>query len=250
MISINILYKLGISILIIQLIKENYNNRNNFKEQIINFMYKGIYLYSKCQVIYKKYVYLYVVSLYNIFNKLKYYSQIEFYDNGILISKSKIHYSQISSYKDIIKTKQLIEPLEYNFIIYSHHEKETCKKNKKCFDKFPNTFNYEKSQIKFLSLQLLYKNQYFPIELISEKYNYYMVDNIIDKKFLFFYLYNKITDIHNINIDIDNFVYKLELIDNNVNVINLDDNDIIIINKDDYTIINNNKKEDNGFIIT
>lgn len=240
MFSINTLYKLCTSLIILKIIKEWYDNPLLYNDYIINILYKFIYLYSKCQIAYNTYFKEYILYMYiimrNFTSNIYLQSQIEFYDNGYLISNKNINNLNLTNNEKIVLLLKSYEPIEYNYIIYSVYDSKTNKVNKKCFNYFPETFECDISNIKFISLLLLYKNLSFHIDLTNKIYNYYIIGNIINKKFLLYYIHNYIQDIG--IFDYNDFVYKLELMDQNVNVIYLDENDEIIINKNDYTIKN------------
>jgi hypothetical protein len=96
--------------------------------------------------------------------------------------------------------------------------------------------NYEVSNIRFILLELKYKENTYKINLKSEESNYYIVNNILDKKFFIYYLNNY--QVCNLTEnDINNITkFDIKLIDHDVNVRELEitDNKFIIIKKDEY----------------
>jgi len=101
------------------------------------------------------------------------------------------------------------------------------------------TICVDKSNVKFLSFNVRYKDNVYEIKLHNEKENFYTINNRIDKDFLKFQLKNMGVDV------CDEFPYKIELIDHNVNIIELDDKHEIIIKKDDYEIVEKDKDKEN-----
>ena len=97
---------------------------------------------------------------------------------------------------------------------------------------------FELSDISFIALYLNYNNVRYHINLKTDKYNYYLVGNIINKLFLQYYI-NTVLNHTNFVID-DTTSYSLELMDHEVNMIYLDIEDAIIIEKNSYHI--NDKK--------
>jgi len=96
--------------------------------------------------------------------------------------------------------------------------------------------NYELSNVRFILLELKYKENTYKINLKNEESNYYIVNNILDKKFFIYYLYNyqlcNFTDD-----DINNITkFDIKLIDQNVKVSELEitDEKFIIIKKHEY----------------
>jgi hypothetical protein len=245
---LNILFKIGISFAFIKFINDIYNNRNDLNNYFINVSYNCIHLYSKLTILFNKHINCYLKSLINIYNKFfNYYSTIEFYDEGVLFRTNYILNSNTSSREQMIELKQNVEPLEYDLIIYSDKDDEDDKINKVCYREFPESFSYEKSNIKFLSLTLIYNKKIIEIDLLNEVSNYYIVNNIINKQFIIYYLLNIKKFCFESLLE---FNYKLELIDHNVNIINLDETDEIVIEQKNYIIKKIKMKEDNGFIIT
>jgi hypothetical protein len=221
------LYQIFICIFTYKCIQEYYNNPDLYKNYVIQILYQIIKFYSKCEIIYNIYLNPHIKKIYYFFYKKDLlYLRIEFFNNGILVNKDIINIK-----KDIYLLKEEYEPENYDLIIYSHYEKQL---NKVCYKHFPTTLNYDVSNITFLSLTLLYKNKHYEIELCNSKYNFYIVNNVIDNIFLLYFIryIKKESDL----INIDDFKYKLVLIDNNVQIYNLDETDKIIIAKLYYSI--------------
>ncbi len=100
------------------------------------------------------------------------------------------------------------------------------------YTNLPTTFDYKISKISFMSVELEHENKIYSINLKNNKYNYYIINNCLNKLFFKYYLKNVLKT--KINTDI--FDYKLSIIDNNVNIITLLPNQYIIIMEDDYQI--------------
>jgi hypothetical protein len=98
---------------------------------------------------------------------------------------------------------------------------------------------FETSDITFIALYLNYNHVRYHINLKTDKYNYYLVGNVINKLFLQYYI-NLILNNVNFVID-DEKVYSLELMDHEVNMIYLDITQSIIIDKTGYHV--NDQKE-------
>jgi hypothetical protein len=100
----------------------------------------------------------------------------------------------------------------------------------------PENWNkpFDLSEITFIALYLNYNNVRYQINLKTDKYNYYLVGNVINKFFLQYYI-NTVLNNNNFTID-DKKSYSLELMDHEVNMIYLDIEDSIIIEKNSYHI--------------
>ena len=127
----------------------------------------------------------------------------------------------------ISDTSHINKKILYNFNLESWNNQ---------FENWNNQF--ELSDISFIALYLNYDNNRYQINLKTNKYNYYLVGNIINKLFLQYYI-STVLNHTNFLID-DTKSYSLELMDHEVNMIYLDIEDSIIIEKNGYHI--NDKK--------
>jgi len=247
-------YKACTSILVIKLLHEN---RFLIEKVLLNILYKGIQLYSKCQIyIIPKLKYLY--ELYNSNSNSNINNYIQYYKNGFFYKKDLIKNVKNSKNNDILEIKNKL----YDFVVYNEYQNKLI--NKVCISIFPFILNtkYEISNIKFLSFSLTIKNLIIDIILKNNIYNYYIVNNIINKTFIYYYLLyinlekNKQIQeiIEKYNININTIKYKINFMDNNVNIINIDEKSEIIIKKDEYLINKNEVLEvieeiDEDFVI-
>jgi hypothetical protein len=247
--------------------------RGEYNDFLGNVLHDTIYMYSKMQIIYNKCwrkisptIYLFsnsvskVLQRYGFLTKNEFTSPIEFYNKGTLINKTTFNYNDLLEKPSVIiqEINKSIDP-PYNFIVYSDCIElgETKKINKICYTNLPNNFIYYISNIKFVGLMISYGNKQDElIELSTNDYNYYIVNNRIDKDFLFYYIKNIMKDDTIKDININDFDYKLTLYDNNAIIKELNKNDVIIIGKDSYEIFSYEKKENynlsenDDFVIT
>jgi hypothetical protein len=220
-------------------------NINYFFNNVISILYNIIHLYSKITILFNKYINCYLKKILDNYNKFfNNYSTIEFYNEGVLFRTNYIFKSNTTCKEKIIELKKIIEPLDYDFIIYSEKDYEMDKINKVFYSHFPQLFDYTISNIKFLSFFLYYNNTSIEIELFNQIYNYYIINNIINKQFIIYYLLN-IKKMKDFSFNcFSEFKYKLQLIDHNVNILHLDETDEIIIEKKNYIIRKIKNKED------
>lgn len=201
---------------------------------------KIMYIFSKAQIKYKQICnFIYntnprLISYLNEYRKLKNQN----IDNVEFILDGKVIY--LTDKEKIVN--HIINIAKEDFIIYSDYDSSNSENvctNKKiitidsnCSD---NDFIYEVSDIKFMLCELYIGDKVYKINLKCDfdKYNYYLVDNIINKKFMIYYLiefYNE-----DFSKSIDKFILKL--IDHNVNKFEIDITDTsnyIQIKKDGY----------------
>jgi hypothetical protein len=223
-----------------------------YNEVLINISYKLLFLYSKSQILFNRvnkdmiticnqflirnpdinnFVER-VKSSYNYFvnktgNKI---NNIEFISNGQVIFETS---------KGIGTDGNMDFPIAYDFIIFSDVDKVTrdnmCvnKKIQKSIE--TNNFSYEISNISFILTEIIIGDKTFKVDFKTKDYNYYVVNNIFNEKFILYFL-NKyysyeITDFQPETIKL----FTLNVIDNNVDTHEFDKNINVQIQKDKYT---------------
>lgn len=236
------IFKSGILIYLLNnYIKYNYPEKH--AEFLIALSFNTIYMVSVVQIKFKK-IHEY---LYKTYPRLKSYldeysrSKFENINNIEFVLDGKVFYS--TNRVNIVN--HIVDIDKKDFIIYSDYVTSTSN-NDNCINKkimitneisTDKEFIYEVSDIKFILCELVVGEKTYKINLKSdiENYNYYLVDNIINKKFIIYYLiefYNE-----DFNLSTDKFILKM--IDHNVNVCEIDitdDSNYIQIKKDNYII--------------
>jgi hypothetical protein len=202
---------------------------------VINLSLKCIYLFSKCQIIRLK-----------LKNQIKDFIETNPYLNKIVheIYKKEItnEICQIKNISIYIKYFTDFSNIEFendknSFYIFSDNINaiNNCV-NKVIFHTQPFIPNYEVSNVTFILLELKFKENAYKISLKNNEFNFYIVNNILDKKFFIYYLYNY--QVCNLTEDDVNNITKfdIKLIDQDVNVRELEitDDKFIIIKKDEY----------------
>lgn len=102
----------------------------------------------------------------------------------------------------------------------------------KCPELKEGKLDYKLSKFAFMMIELEHNNEKYTIELKNDEYNYYIVNNSLNKNFFKYYFKN----ILKAPINYDNFDYTVTIIDHNVNFITLLPEQYIIFNETDYTI--------------
>ena len=105
-----------------------------------------------------------------------------------------------------------LDPFEYDFAIVTH-----CDGRKRIIKHMQDWDNsFEKSEVHFMLIEALFKDKRVKIDLKTEDYNYYLINNRIDDKFIYYFL-KTVKQIDN-----DNFVKEdikdviLSVLDHNV----------------------------------
>lgn len=142
--------------------------------------------------------------------------------NDVVFIKSLVRFSETDE-MDFIKVFQPLGNVNYVRIL----PKEECN----------NLVLLEVSTIKFMLLEIVFNgDDKFKIDLDSEKENYYLVNNVIDKKVLG-YLLNCQHKKNILDEGVDEKNIRIDLLDNNVVSHSIDFDKTIIIRKDGYEII-------------
>ena len=133
---------------------------------------------------------------------------------------------------DIKSIEDLCNDVKYSGIIFVDKNDEMGCINRVFYEKFPESFEYEVSDMKFMGIELEHNDKTHVINLKNNSYNYYIVNNSLNQNFFKYYIKNVIkTDIIE-----DNFDYKITIVDYNVNLITLLPHQYIIIDKNNYHV--------------
>ena len=204
---------------------------NQYKDKMMNISYTLIYLFSKCQILANKTR----IKFNEVINSNQQLKQIV--DN---IYKKKVEPNQI--HKIDTNGDSIMSYYTDNFVyddkcIYIFADNET-KNDTGCVNmvilhKQPLLINYEPSNIYFLLLEVKINDNTYKLDLKTNSYNFYIVDNILDKIFFIHFLKkNQICNIKNV----DMCKVDIKIIDNVVNTkeFEITDDSFIIIKKNDY----------------
>jgi hypothetical protein len=151
--------------------------------------------------------------------------EIEFILNGTVIYSV----SKANIISDVVNF-----PTVYDFIIFSDYNFtiENTYINKKIQKQLlpsETKFDYEESHIKFFLTEIIIGEKTIKVDFKTEYYNFYVVDNIFNDKFILYFL-NKYysSEIKDMNNEIIH-EFKLKIIDNNVETHNYDKNIVLKI---------------------
>ena len=193
---------------------------DNYNRFCLNVMYYSIYMFSKIQHTTNKYIVGPIMSFLNQYS-------ISFNDKNIQF----IYEDEVIC---VTNTKRMLEdiPYLYDFIIYTiKNERNTLKKlihGSPIDDKFV----CEKSNIKFILIEIEFDNVTLKIDFNpNQRDNYYVVGNIFNATFIryllnTYYLVDTLPD-----------EYKLKIIDHSVNWIEVDETKAVKIEMDGYSVI-------------
>lgn len=145
-------------------------------------------------------------------------------DNGNEIKRINVVSEEI--------VKNQCKNISYSGLILLDKNDETGCINRVFYETFPETFEYTKSNVHFVSIELDHGGNSHPISLKNDTHNYYIVNNPLNQNFFKYYLKN----ILKVQIKDDNFDYSIRIIDHNVNFVDLLPHQHIIIEEHDYKI--------------
>lgn len=209
---------------------------------IIKLGYNLLYGFSVCQIQMNKMINMLVPYVKICKKYLK--------DNNILV-EVKVQTLNLIDNNGDINTKFTISDKSYalselcesifdnervsGVVLHDNDNEGKCK-NKIYMEKRPELkegkLDYKLTKFAFMMVELEHNNEKHIIELKNDEYNYYIVNNSLNKNFFKYYLKN----ILKAPINYNNFDYTVTIIDHNVNFITLLPEQYIIFNETDYTI--------------
>ena len=218
--------------------------KNNYPEKynslVTNYGFSLIQMYSKIQIWCNKIassnptiVHL-INQLFKNSHSSMYEPDVEFIRDGyvhLLATKDEL----INEYST--NNKELV----YDFIIYSDYDEDAKIVNKRIFHKIPckDDFLYSPSDIRFILSEVEINDKTIKVEFKTDHYNYYIVNNVINHKFLEYFLKKyhsrEIMDFHEFEKPFHDM--KLKILDHNVDKQEFDLKNTLKINKTDYSKI-------------
>jgi len=212
----------------------------NFLEIIFNGVYQSIYIFSCIELFVEKNINSFLnvkivkKMTQGVSDFLQYHyptqppvQQYMFVEDGnpILVYKS------LKPQLDMIK---LIEPETYDFILRNDYRKEKKWMNYKIiYNNVDEIGDYIVSSVSFLSFVVYYNNKLIDIQLDTKNYNYMIVGNKIDRKFIYYLLKNMDVSVG----DFKNFSYTLQIITSDVNIVQLNSTQEIIIGEKTVSVL-------------
>jgi len=248
--SFNLFLKTGVfTILLNSYLQRRYPAKYN--DIILNISFKLLYVYSNSQIFFNRinkvmivnvnqflsrnptinYFVEQIKSSYNCFvnktgNKI---NNIEFISNGEV---------NLSVSSEMVMKEGTAFPSAYDFILFSDFDnvsRDTTCVNKKILKSIEtNNFSYEISNISFILTEIIIEDKTFKVDFKTKDYNYYVVNNIFNDKFMLYFL-NKYysSEIKDFKLEtIKRFILKV--IDQNVDTHEFNKDMNVKIQKDGY----------------
>jgi hypothetical protein len=214
--------------------------------KLIDFGYNTIYYYSCFQIKFNQFI-AFLLPYFKLLEEWLYNLLLQYN----IVSKKQANtkftriefYNELTNRRDIYTIEKLYNKLEasdidYNsecklFVFYDNFNENPS--NVIWSNVLPSDFNYKLSSVRFMLVQLTYNDVAYPLQLLTDSYNFYVTRNVIDKKFIKYYLTKFLKQ--EIEIDIDKeFTYKLDIIDNDANMVSYNETHSIIIMDNSYEV--------------
>lgn len=215
----------------------------HYDDLLVSVSFNAIYMFSVIQIKLKnvqKYLYMTnprIAELLEIYNKIQIKNNIDYVLDGKIIYST----SRCGSKTDI--------PTIFDFIIYSDYT--STDNNKKILEHITENqddCDYEKSDIKFMLVELKIVDNIYKIDLKTVSFNFYIVGNRFTKQFFKYYLTEILKQNEQIGNDNDS-KWSLKIIDHDVNKVEFDfsdENDHILLEKTGYKLSIANDNSDNS----
>lgn len=208
-------------------------NPQKYENMVLSVSYNTIYLFSKCQILFGK-LSTWVTECINSCPQLK-----AFFTNAPIQNQiCQIRAGNVCVKRYTTDIANYFEHDDASFYLFvdNAHVSESGRINRVVLRSPPFSNNYELSDTRFLLFEVNIHDTFYKINLSGETYNYYIVNNIVDKRFIVYFLkhyrvYNLTDD------DIRNIKsFTVKIIDQNVNVktMEITDEHFITIKKIDY----------------
>ena len=214
-----------------------------YQNFILSTSYNFFYLLSKVQIIFMKF-----------FKKMNKKIEenprlLKMINDFKLVTRSKSDILEMTEYiknGEYVKSDDLSDN-NFDFILYSWFNRENeydCVNNNDCvnkkimYEKNDIVTSSELSEIKFMLIEISIGENNYKIDLKTDRYNFYVVGNVLKKQFFIYYL-KRFLKLNDLIYDKDKI--SIKIIDQNVNIIEFDftdKNENILLEKNGYKLIN------------
>jgi hypothetical protein len=205
---------------------------DKYNEVLVEITYKLIYFYSNCQIILKKrktHIQQFIENKINHYPKFKSVFQKMIYNKNdkntmnieFILDNKTVCIQNILGIKD--------QPLQYDFAIFSEYNIEHDYVNKRIVQKVEDWDNlFQESNVQFFVTEVTINNKVYEkdlknnvnkvikVDLKTEKYNFYLVNNKLDEKFMKYFLTTYYSNIFQ-DIDMNSIGILVTILDQNVN---------------------------------
>jgi len=185
-----------------------------------NLSYNSIYYYSKLQLDFKK--------TQNIVTS--YVKSVPFLNNLLTYMKpNKNIYTYTNINNDLTICSKYNEEQNLDLKIILHYKPDAEK-----ISYIESSHIREQADYKFIMTEITIDDKKFVIHFTTDKYNYLIEYNKLDKDFIYYFLKTHYNDVVK---DLEIEKYRIKIIDHNVNIVEFDNTKTLFINKTDYILL-------------
>jgi hypothetical protein len=213
----------------------------DYENVLVSVSYKAIYLFSKCQILVGK-LSARTMEFINTTPQLKAFLDNIYKKPLVQNQICKIHDGEICAKNYTSHGANYFEAVAADASFYLFVDNENPIDNVDgCVNRVimrgpPFSSKYEMSEVKFILFEIKVHDKFYKINLRGPGYNYYVVNNVLDRNFFLYFLkYYQVYDLT--DDDIRNIKsFEVKTIDQNVIVNNMEitDEHYITIQKTDY----------------
>lgn len=209
-----------------------------YENVLVSVSYKAIYLFSKCQILFGKLT-VRVMEFINSNPQLKAFIDNIYKKPALRNQICKVQDGEVCAKNYTADSANYFEAVAIDASFYLFADNVTAAENGGCVNRVvfrgpPFSSKYELSDVKFILFEIKVGDKFHKINLRGSNYNYYVVNNRLDRNFFIYFL--KHYEICPLTDD-DIKSFEVKTIDQNVNVKNMEitDEHFITIQKTDYT---------------
>jgi hypothetical protein len=200
-----------------------------YNEIIMVVSFNIILIYSKCQI--------YVTNKINNIDLDK-YPALQYLSNIYNGEHNNEDVDVVLDGKCVYKTTSYLirdnPPTYYDFMIYSVEIPTSKRFDKIIYYNIPTSFLYVSCTYSFISISIAFKfpteDKIYKLELSNQKFNFYIVNNRINRIFIYYLLFNQYGILYDMP-------YTLDIIDHDVKCFVISEKDEIIFEEKEYHII-------------
>ena len=208
-----------------------------YENVLVSVSYKAIYLFSKCQILFGK-LSVRVMEFINANPQLKAFIDNIYKKPALRNQICKVHDGEVCAKNYTADSANYFEAVAADASFYLFVDNVTAAENGGCVNRVvfkgpPFSSKYELSDVKFILFEIKVGDKFHKINLRGANYNYYVVNNRLDRNFFIYFLkHYEICPLTDQNIK----SFEVKTIDQNVNVNNMEitDEHFITILKTDY----------------
>jgi hypothetical protein len=208
-----------------------------YENVLVSVSYKAIYLFSKCQILFGK-LSVRVMEFINSTPQLKAFIDNIYKKPALRNQICKVQDGEVCAKNYTADSANYFEAVAIDASFYLFVDNVTATENGGCVNRVvfsgpPFSSKYELSEVKFILFEIKVGDKFHKINLRGPTYNYYVVNNRLDRNFFIYFLKH-----YEVCLLTDDNVksFEVKTIDQNVNVNNMEitDEHFITIQKTDY----------------